>query len=461
MTPSGVIGNPAGIPWNKTSQGFADLKHFKQTTSFGVNPAIIMGRVTHESIGRLLPGRMNIIIGSSKQCGFQTPEDALWYCTHSRVDRVYVIGGSRIYEWFAERNLYDSIIVSEVPEMYVHEPVSIGPAFSRLTCRGVNSDATAYESVTGGFKQNIYTISRDYDADYVQLIQQLVIQAPAENRTAVPTRSLYNQFLRFDISGNRLPATRLRKQSLRMIFEELMWFIRGRTDLASLHERGVTIWDANVQNPLIPDPRCAQHRVVGPIYGHQWRNFGAKYDHASASRCEQPAVPGFDQLRYVVAELRRNPTSRRIMLSSWCPPDIHDAVLPPCHVSYMFNVSGGKLYCQITQRSSDVVLALNWNILSGAMLTHILARVSGLEAAEVAIVIGNAHIYENHIPAAQRMLNSYSNPTPGGFADPVRMFIPSVCIEDLTWGTSDNQLRPTDVIVTGYDAPGFRVEMVV
>jgi thymidylate synthase len=193
--------------------------------------------------------------------------------------------------------------------------------------------------------------------------------------------------LTFDLRGGTLPATTLRKQWIYGIFWELMWFLNGRTDLEYLWDKNIHIWDKNYEKAK--NQLQLNENDVGKIYGYQWRKFGGT----------------FDQIKYVTNELKNNPNSRRIMISGWCPPQIFDnACLPPCHVSYNFNVVGKKLYCQILQRSSDVALALSWNIISGALLTHMLANTCNLDATELSITIANAHIYENHIPAVRQMI---------------------------------------------------------
>jgi len=209
------------------------------------------------------------------------------------------------------------------------------------------------------------------------------------------TRSIYNVFIEYDLSNNMIPISTLRRQAIRHIFWELMWFINGRTDLEYLHNHGVHVWDANVKafaetrknnNPVFND--------VGPTYGRHWRNFGDT---------------GFDQLSYICNSFENRQYDRRLVLSSWAPPHIFDACLPPCHILYIFNVetSGNKhiLHCLVTQRSSDVVLALNWNIVSTCLLVHMMCKTYGFLPGRVSYSIANAHIYENQELAANELLN--------------------------------------------------------
>ena len=232
-----------------------------------------------------------------------------------------------------------------------------------------------------------YSFTVDEGREFQNLLKELTLAPLCPNRTKFATHVLCNRHLTFDLQGGVLPVTTLRRQWIYGIFWELMWFLNGRTDLEYLWDKNIHIWDKNYEKAKLQ--LKLSENDVGKIYGYQWRNFGGS----------------FDQIKYITNELKTNPNSRRIMISGWCPPQIFDdACLPPCHVSYNFNVVGKKLYCQILQRSSDVALALSWNIVSGALLTHMLANTCDLEAAGLSITIANAHIYENHIPAVREML---------------------------------------------------------
>jgi thymidylate synthase len=222
--------------------------------------------------------------------------------------------------------------------------------------------------------------------------------------------------LTFPLMGCILPITTLRKHAIKSVFVELMWFLKGRTDLQYLHDENVHIWDANCEAPNIKTMNIPSGHV-GAIYGHQWRRFGANWTPNDDNQLKQMGSEyseqkGFDQINYIINELKTNPFSRRILLSGWNPPSIfNNAVLPPCHVSYTFNVKPNpcnanelRLYCLIHQRSSDVGLALFWNILSGTLLTYLIAKTTNLIPWEISIVIANAHIYENHVEAVKEMI---------------------------------------------------------
>ena len=270
--------------------------------------------------------------------------------------------------------------------------------------------------------------ARTDDSEVVELLNALLQQPLRGNRTDTMTRSLFNVSLQFDVREH-IPLCMLRKQYIKGIFYELKWFLQGRTDLEYLHDHNVHIWDANAQT---------HDGKVGPIYGHQWRHFG---------QCD--CYKGFDQIKYVINELKKNPASRRIMLSGWCPPTIFNACLPPCHVSYNFNVCDGYLYTLVLQRSSDVALALSWNVCSATILTHMLANICGLKAHTITFSIANAHIYEIHEPVVREMIRT-----------PIKEY-PSFAIKQIDTPREINDFEFNDLIIGPYNAPVLKLDMVV
>jgi thymidylate synthase len=192
------------------------------------------------------------------------------------------------------------------------------------------------------------------------------------------TRSVFSPptHMCFDLTRNCLPLLTSKHMSLKLVFTELMWFIRGQTDVRVLQNQHVHIWDSNASAG--PD--------LGPIYGFQWRQFG---------QCDQRE--GVDQLREVIKLLINEPNSRRIIMSSWNPPDLPKMALPPCHVLCQFDVHDRVLSCHMYQRSADVALGLPFNIASYSLLTMLLAHVTSLLPGSLTISLGDAHIYEKHV----------------------------------------------------------------
>jgi thymidylate synthase len=203
--------------------------------------------------------------------------------------------------------------------------------------------------------------------------------------------------MRFDLREG-FPLLTTKKLHLRSIIHELLWFLRGETTVASLQAVGVTIWDewATAEQTARFGRRAGD---LGPVYGHQWRNFGATL-HSDGTY----ANDGVDQIKELLAQIRSNPSSRRLIVSGWNPQEANQVALPPCHTLFQFYVQDGALSCQLYQRSADVFLGVPFNIASYALLTMMIAQVSGLEAGDFVHTLGDAHLYNNHLEQARLQL---------------------------------------------------------
>ena len=220
------------------------------------------------------------------------------------------------------------------------------------------------------------------------------------DRTGTGTLSLFSPGdLSFSLKDESFPLLTTRPMPLKLIFEELIWFLRGQTDVSILREKKVHVWDANTSREFL-DGRGLQHYPewdLGPSYSFQFRHFGADY-----KDCKQSYVgQGFDQLKYVIELLKHNPESRRIMINLWNASDLDKMSLVPCGFCYQFYVtSTGGLITKVTQRSSDIALAGGWNIASASLFTVMLASVSGLRPEKVIWSTGDTHIYLNQVDGA-------------------------------------------------------------
>jgi thymidylate synthase len=205
--------------------------------------------------------------------------------------------------------------------------------------------------------------------------------ARKDDRTGTGTLSVFGHQMRFDLARG-FPVLTTKKLHLRSIIHELLWFLRGDTNVKYLRENGVSIWDewADAEGNL------------GPVYGAQWRSW--------------PARDGstIDQISDVIARIRKNPDSRRLIVTAWNPADVDRMALPPCHCLFQFYVANGKLSCQLYQRSGDIFIGVPFNIASYALLTHMVAHVSGLKAGEFVHTLGDAHLYLNHLDQANEQL---------------------------------------------------------
>ncbi|MFG1414090.1 thymidylate synthase [Xanthobacter sp. VTT E-85241] len=203
-----------------------------------------------------------------------------------------------------------------------------------------------------------------------------------EDRTGTGTLSVFGHQMRFDLAEG-FPLVTTKKLHLKSIVHELLWFLAGDTNIRYLKENGVSIWDewADATGDL------------GPVYGHQWRSW--------------PTPDGgvIDQIAQVISDIKRNPDSRRLIVTAWNPADVPKMALPPCHCLFQFYVAEGKLSCQLYQRSADVFLGVPFNIASYALLTSMVAQVAGLKAGEFIHTFGDVHLYSNHMEQAREQLS--------------------------------------------------------
>ncbi|RUR32233.1 thymidylate synthase [Vreelandella nanhaiensis] len=217
---------------------------------------------------------------------------------------------------------------------------------------------------------------------YLDLMRTVLEHGVDRNdRTGVGTRSVFGHQMRFDLSRG-FPLLTTKKLHLRSIIHELLWFLKGDTNIAYLQENGVRIWDEWAD----------ENGNLGPVYGYQWRSW------------PDPKGGSVDQIAKVLEQIRTNPQSRRLIVSAWNPAQVDEMQLPPCHCLFQFYVANGRLSCQLYQRSADIFLGVPFNIASYALLLHMVAQVTGLEPGEFIHTLGDAHLYNNHFEQAQEQL---------------------------------------------------------
>ncbi len=225
---------------------------------------------------------------------------------------------------------------------------------------------------------------------YLSLLQDILDNGTDKSdRTGTGTRSLFGRQIRFDLSKG-FPLVTTKKVHLKSIIYELLWFLRGDTNIAWLKEHGVSIWDEWAD----------KNGDLGPVYGHQWRSW--------------TGIDGttHDQIKDVLHQIKTNPDSRRMIVSAWNVGDLGKMALMPCHALFQFYVSDGKLSCQLYQRSADVFLGVPFNIASYALLTMMMAQVCGLEAGDFIHTFGDVHLYNNHFEQARLQLSREPYPLP-------------------------------------------------
>jgi thymidylate synthase len=261
---------------------------------------------------------------------------------------------------------------------------------------------------------------------YLELLRRVLdTGVEKSDRTGTGTLSVFGHQMRFDLAEG-FPLVTTKKLHLKSIVHELLWFLSGSTNVAYLRAHGVTIWD-----------EWADERgELGPVYGHQWRSWPA------------PGGGTIDQIAQVIESIRTNPDSRRHIVSAWNPADVDRMALPPCHALFQFWVARGRLSCQLYQRSADVFLGVPFNIASYALLTAMVAQVTGLEPGEFVHTFGDAHLYSNHLEQARLQLGREPRPLPTLALNPeVRSIF---------------DFRYEDVEITGYDPhPAIRAPIAV
>jgi thymidylate synthase len=225
---------------------------------------------------------------------------------------------------------------------------------------------------------------------YLDLQQRILDEGvPKGDRTGTGTRSVFGHQMRFDLAKG-FPLVTTKKLHIKSIVYELLWFLRGETNVRYLKEHGVSIWNEWADGD----------GELGPVYGHQWRSWPGR------------GGESIDQIENVIEQIKRNPDSRRLVVSAWNVADVPEMALPPCHLLFQFYVAEGRLSCQMYQRSADVFLGVPFNIASYALLTMMVAQVTGLEPGDFVHTLGDAHLYDNHIEQARLQLSRELRPLP-------------------------------------------------
>jgi thymidylate synthase len=261
---------------------------------------------------------------------------------------------------------------------------------------------------------------------YLDLMERILVDGVEKrDRTGTGTLSIFGRQMRFDLADG-LPLLTTKKVHVKSIIHELLWFLAGDTNIKYLNEHGITIWDewADEQGEL------------GPVYGRQWRSWPA------------PDGSAIDQIASVVGMIRRNPDSRRLIVTAWNPAEIDKMALPPCHCLFQFYVAGGRLSCQLYQRSADVFIGVPFNIASYALLTMMVAQVTGLDPGDFVHTFGDAHLYVNHLEQARLQLSRAPRGLPHMRLNPA--------VTDLF------AFRYEDFVLEGYDPhPHIKAEVAV
>lgn len=406
------IGFDNKLPWPKLKK---DMKFFKNKTKGNI---IIMGRKTWESIGCVpLKDRTNIIITSNinkiniknyKDCHVYNSIDICLKNLKLSKRLIFIIGGHTLYNQTIDivNNIYvtyiDSKFKSNIFFPNISDKFYIDSYDDEIEENKIKYRFLLYKrKKINKLYPNYFSTDLNYgEKAYLNLLMHTLHNGiENKDRTGVGTINTIGNTMKFNLMEG-FPLLTTKKIYWKGIVEELFWFLRGETDAKILNKKNVKIWNGNSSREFL-DKLGFKNREIGdcgPIYGHNFRHYGAKY-----VDCKQNYNgKGFDQIKYVINEIKNNPNSRRILINLWNPTQLNEVVLPPCHVLYQFRVIKNKyLTCLLTQRSGDLCLGVPFNIASASLLTYIIAKLTNKIPYELVHFIGDTHIYLNHIDGAK------------------------------------------------------------
>eukprot|EP00873_Tetraselmis_striata_P021777 jgi/Tetstr1/442041/TSEL_030222.t1 len=449
------IGKSGNMPWRLPG----DLKYFRELTSSTGSPgkhnAVIMGRKTWESIPskfRPLPGRVNIVLsrsapagadensqsaanaaaigGSSALKGGAGPGGVLYQSSleaalemlgagelGDSVDHVFVIGGGQIYHEAVASPACAAIHLTQIEgEDGTIECDTFFPTIDPTRFKFWSGAAPKREGALR-YRFLCYTplaapcpafppamASKHEELQYLDTVRDIIADGVQRgDRTGTGTLSKFGCQMRFSLRES-FPLLTTKRTFWRGVAEELLWFVSGATNANLLRDKNIHIWDGNSSREYLDSVGLTDREEgdLGPVYGFQWRHFGAEYTNMHADYSGK----GVDQLAEVIHKIKTNPTDRRILLTAWNPAALKDMALPPCHMFCQFYVADGELSCQMYQRSCDLGLGVPFNIASYALLTCMIAQVCGLKRGEFVHTLGDAHVYCNHVEPLKEQLKN-------------------------------------------------------
>jgi len=431
------IGKDNAIPWYIKEE----LQYFKQvtthTTKFMVSNVVIMGRNTWESIPenhRPLKDRINIVISSSaastaaSTAYFQPSLDDAFHLLDTLAnvnrDNIFIIGGERLYKEAIERNDCEKIYVTEIYGSYDCERF-----FPEIPVTFVLTNTSKFKCENNTYYRNLIYYNTSYidyqfnnvipwrnteEYQYLDCLYRIMTLGQSTvDRTEVGTLSLFGESFKYDLSDT-FPLLTTKRQFVRGIFEEFMFYLSGKTDNGILQEKKIHIWDGNTSRDFLDKRGLGEYpeNDMGETYGFNFRHYGAKY-----MTCKEDYTgQGFDQLTYAINLIKNNPSSRRIIIDIWNGSTIHKAALPPCLCKYQFYVNKPqqKLDLMIYIRSSDFFLANNWNTCTGAFFVHMICALNDVDLTPgmLTVITGDTHIYKTHLDQVRENLQRTPRPYP-------------------------------------------------
>lgn len=407
----GAIGRHGEFPWRLPGE----LECVRQRTE---GATVIMERRTWELLPGLLPGRQSIVVGSnvSPQNG---SAEGLACCTSldhalslEAHGNVFVIGGARLFREALLHSRCTRVYLTRVMRRFNDcDAFFDTTTLQRLFVQRCDwpESRTVHEEHGVHYQRLLYE-RRHGEEQYLDLIREVLAHGVSRpDRTGVGTLSVFGRSMRFNLHES-FPLLTTKRVFWRGVVEELLWFVSGSTNAKVLQAKNVRIWDGNASRAFLDSVGLNEREEgdLGPVYGFQWRHFGAAYQ----TMHDDYTGKGVDQLGNIVRALKENPTSRRILMSAWNPANLPQMALPPCHLLAQFYVSNGRVSCQMYQRSADIGLGVPFNIASYALLTCMLAHVCDLEPGEFVHVLGDAHVYNNHVEPLREQIKRTPRPFP-------------------------------------------------
>ena len=416
-----------------------DLSYFYKITTMkypeGMNNVIIMGYNTWKSIPenvRPFKNRYSIIltkkhkIENTENCiSMDSLESAFEYISEYKISlqlgRIFVIGGGKVFEEckYKYMNNLVSLYITDFENyysnkynQYIYFPIRlftdtiIYPISKKQSSNClINIFNEESKSVNLSYTFNKYIKKNKINLEeyqYLELLKDILDNGNQIQSRNSEVLSLFGEKMTFDLQKG-FPLLTTKKMGYKTILRELLWFLKGSTNNEELQFKNVHIWDQNASKEFLESCNLNyEEGDLGPIYGFQWRHFGAEYK----DRYTNYDGKGIDQIKQIIQQIKEDPHSRRILLSAWNPADLHKMALPPCHVMCQFYVNKtlNTLDCQLYQRSGDMFLGVPYNIASYSFLTHIIAKLTGYKAGKLIHILGDAHIYINHINAVEKQL---------------------------------------------------------
>ncbi len=400
--------------------------YFDELTKDGI---LVMGRKTFENlpdIKRPFSDRLTVVLSNDYMKYSHLENNRLIFVNmYNLVNRVlelrqnrsvWIVGGAEVYKQLMPmcQKVYITLLDKNVQSAITFPDMPPYFELMKYSQKGW-SDNEQCDFRVLEYHRNMNSPCRNHELQYLVLLRKLTeIQKPRLDRTGTGTVGFFGNSMRYDVS-KYLPLLTTKFVPIKMIIKELLWFLRGQTDVKVLQKEGVHIWDGNSTREFL-DSRGLTHLEEGDLgysYGMLWRHFGAEYKDCHTDYSGQ----GADQIKYIINELKTNPFSRRILMSSWNPPQLNNVALPPCHVLFQLYVEedddGNKhLSGQLYQRSQDTFLAANYNLIEYTILLYILAKKCDMYPKEMIHTMGDVHLYLDHIEAAKEQLTRHPRPQP-------------------------------------------------